>query len=311
MQSKCFDILTVNETRLDKSVRDYEVEIPGYDIIRLDRNRNGGGVAMFIRKNIPYIIRQDLVPDAIELLCIEVRKPKSKPLLIATWYRPPNSSHDLFHKFENFLKLAEDENMEIIITGDLNCNFLEMPKSQATCKLVDIMNIYQLQQHIKIPTRVTPITSSLIDVIFTYMGDNKTLETGVIPLGISDHNLVYICRKISLPKELPKIVLSRQYKRYNVNAFNHDLNEIFNSYPNASNDPNELWSDFKTKFLTIADKHAPIKQRRVKSEFKPWITNEIRRLSYHRDYLKRQAIRLRSVYYETAYKKCKNKVTII
>jgi hypothetical protein len=39
-----------------------------------------------------------------------------------------------------------------------------------------------------------------------------TLETGVIPLGISDHNLVYICRKISLPKELPKIVLSRQYK---------------------------------------------------------------------------------------------------
>ena len=84
---------------------------------------------------------------------------------------------------------------------------------------------------------------------------------------------------------------------------------IFNSYPNSSNDPNELWSDFKTKFLTIADKHAPIKQRRVKSEFKPWITNEIRRLSYHRDYLKRQAIRLRSVYYETAYKKCKNKVT--
>ena len=99
-----------------------------------------------------------------------------------------------------------------------------MPKSQVTCKLVDIMNIFQLQQHIKIPTRVTPITSSLIDVIFTYMGDNKTLETGVIPLGISDHNLVYICRKISLPKELPKIVLSRQYKRYNVNAFNHDLN---------------------------------------------------------------------------------------
>ena len=117
--------------------------------------------------------------------------------------------------------------MEIIITGDLNCNFLELPKSQVTFKLADIMNIYQLQQHIRIPTTVSPITSSLIDVMFTYMGDNKTLETGVIPFGISDHNLVYICRKISLPKELPKIVLSRQYKRYNVNAFNHDLIEIF------------------------------------------------------------------------------------
>ena len=65
------------------------------------------------------------------------------------------------------------------------------------------MNTYQLQQHIEKPTRVTPTTSSLIDVIFTFFGDNKTLETGVIPLGVSDQNLVYICRKISFPKELP------------------------------------------------------------------------------------------------------------
>jgi hypothetical protein len=67
--------------------------------------------------------------------------------------------------------------------------------------------------------------------------------------------------------------------------------------------------DFKTKFFSIADKHAPIKQRRVKSEYKPWLTNEIKQLSYHRDYLKRQAIRLKSAYYDTAYKKCKNQVT--
>ena len=87
MQSKSLDVLTVNETRLDISVLDCEVEIPGYDIVTLDRNRNGGGGAIFIRENISYIIRQDLVIDALELLCIEVRKQKSKPFLIATWYR--------------------------------------------------------------------------------------------------------------------------------------------------------------------------------------------------------------------------------
>ena len=89
-------------------------------------------------------IRQDLVIDSLELLCIEVRK---QTCLIATWYRPPNSSNDLFQKFEHFLKLVDDENIEIIIAGDLNCNFLESPKGQVTCKLLDIMNIYQLQQH--------------------------------------------------------------------------------------------------------------------------------------------------------------------
>ena len=29
-------------------------------------------------------------------LCIEIRKPNTKPFLIATWYRPPYSSIDLF-----------------------------------------------------------------------------------------------------------------------------------------------------------------------------------------------------------------------
>ena len=115
-----FDILTLNETRLDNSILDCEVQIPGYDFIRSDRNRNGGGVAMYIRTVIPYIIRKDLSQDTLELLSIEVKKPKSKPLLISTWYRPPSAKIELFEKFENFLKLIDNEDKDIIITGDLN-----------------------------------------------------------------------------------------------------------------------------------------------------------------------------------------------
>ena len=165
---------------------DCEVEIPGYDIFRRDRNRNGGGVSMYIRKNIPHSNREDLAVENIELICIEVKKPKSKPLLIATWYRPPNSSIELFSDFEKFLQLVDDENKE--------------------------MDIFQLQQHIQTPTRITPTTSSLIDVIITQIGDSKTLETGAIQLGISDHSLVYLCRKISIPKEPPRIIFTRQLK---------------------------------------------------------------------------------------------------
>ena len=126
------------------------------------------------------------------------------------------------------------------------------------------MDIFQLQQHVKSPTRVTPLTKTLIDLIFTQMGDNKTLEAGVIRLGISDHDLVYLCRKISLPKQSPKIVCSRQFKNYNVENFRNDLREIINP-TFLTNDPNLLWNDWKTKFLEIADEHAPIRQRRVKS----------------------------------------------
>ena len=99
-------------------------------------------MAIFIQENISYVALQDLVIDALELLCIEVRKQKSKPFLIATWYRPPNSSNDFFQKFEHFVKLVDDENIEIIIAGDLNCNFLESPKGQVTYKILDLMNTY-------------------------------------------------------------------------------------------------------------------------------------------------------------------------
>ncbi len=173
---------------------------------------SGGGVAMYIRSNIPYTIRKDLFPDNLELICVEIKNFKSKPQLITTWYRPPNSSVELFSEFENFLKLHEDENKEIIITGDLNCNLLEQNKSLPTSKLVDLIDIYQLQQHIQCPTRITSTTASLLDVILTYYGDDKILDTGVIHLCISDHSLVYLCRKLSIPKAPPKTVFTRHYK---------------------------------------------------------------------------------------------------
>ncbi len=69
-----------------------------------------------------------------------------------------------------------------------------------------------------------------------------------------------------------------------------------------------LWNEFKNNFLTIAEKHAPVRQRRVKSEHKPWLTKEIKRLMQHRDYLKRQSVRLTSSNYNEAYKRCKNKL---
>jgi len=45
------DILSINEMRLDDSVSDDEVYIPGYDIVCRDREHNGrfgGGVCIYV-----------------------------------------------------------------------------------------------------------------------------------------------------------------------------------------------------------------------------------------------------------------------
>ena len=84
------------------------------------RNRFSGGVGFYIRNSINFQVRSDLTIDDIEFLTIEINKDKIKPFLISTWYRPPNSSIDLFNKFENILRLIVIEEKESIIVGDLN-----------------------------------------------------------------------------------------------------------------------------------------------------------------------------------------------
>jgi hypothetical protein len=54
-------------------------------------------------------------------------------------------------------------------------------------------------------------------------------------------------------------------------------------------------------FLQIADKHAPLRLRKVKSEYTPWLTNEIKNMSYRRDFLKKKAVSLNSPAYTTKH----------
>ena len=92
------DILSINETKLDINTSDNEVHIPGYEIIRHYRVTNGGGgVCFYVKKNaINFTIRNDLHMDALENLCLEIRRPRSKPAVVVTWYKPPDYSIGIF-----------------------------------------------------------------------------------------------------------------------------------------------------------------------------------------------------------------------
>ena len=50
-------IIGITESKLDHTLPDLEVDLPVYDILRCDRNRNGGGVACYIRKELGFNTR--------------------------------------------------------------------------------------------------------------------------------------------------------------------------------------------------------------------------------------------------------------
>ena len=81
LSNQSVDFLALNETRLDCSLEDPHFVINGYDLIRNDRNRQGGGIAIYIRKTINYHIRHDFDLEGIEGICIEIRNPVVNLLL--------------------------------------------------------------------------------------------------------------------------------------------------------------------------------------------------------------------------------------
>ena len=166
------DILSINETKLNTNGSVDEVHIPRYEIIRSDRVTNGGGgVCFYVKNEVHFTIRNDLHLDALENLCLEFRRPKSKPVVVVTWYRPPDASIGILSSFESLIGKLDRENVEYFVMGDLNCDMISTRSDNNTLILTSIADIYGLQQLISEPTRITPTSSTLIDLIYTNCAD--------------------------------------------------------------------------------------------------------------------------------------------
>ena len=68
MSKKTFDVICLNEMFCDSSIADSEINLPDYSIVRRDRNRHGGGVAVYIRNSLTFIRRNDLETDDVECI---------------------------------------------------------------------------------------------------------------------------------------------------------------------------------------------------------------------------------------------------
>ena len=117
LSNKALDILAINESKIYNQISNDEIHIHGFNIIRKDRNRFGGGVVLYIRDTISFSDRKDIIPDGLEMVCIQLNLPYNKSLLISTWYRPPNSHMNIFDYWAGFLSKCDNEDKELILMG--------------------------------------------------------------------------------------------------------------------------------------------------------------------------------------------------
>ena len=100
--------------------------------------------------------------------------------------------------------------------------------------------LYMYTQLIKQPTRMSSSTQTLIDHLAT-TASHRIQSSGVCHLSISDHCLIYAVRRMIIPRERPRIIDTRNYKIFDMNAFAEDLKKIPCDLLNRFHDPNEMW----------------------------------------------------------------------
>ena len=81
-------VVGITESTLDDSVNDCEICIEGYNIIRRDWNKKGGGVVCYVSNKIGFNAK-NCVSKEIEHTFIELLIPKTKSITVGITYNPP------------------------------------------------------------------------------------------------------------------------------------------------------------------------------------------------------------------------------
>ena len=249
---------------------------------------------------------------------ILVAIPNKKSIIIGSFYcRSQKDVPEFLNLLSETMDGVTNENKEIILLGDLNCDFSK--ENPATSHMSLFMNMFNLHQLVTKPTRITPNSKTLIDVIFT-TNCNIYMNTDVIHHSYSDHALVYTDIVSNFKKKGSSngnhvTKKFRSFKNFSVDNFEKKkLNEV-NWDIDDSLPVTKAWNLFIKKFTTICNKHAPVKSIRFKQKLCPWLEHrdDIFNLMHDRDYHHNKAIRctLGQNYHWKKYKELRKKINMM
>ena len=227
-QEHPFDILTLSEKWLKEDVNLFNyIQIPGYKLSYKHRNeRRRGDVSLYDLNKID---------KSIEYLQIECKGNNfNKSYLVAALYQPSSDEKEKLiwiEKLDTLLSIVNSTwNKTIIITGDTNIDCLKPLFALKQYK--EVIETYNLKQHITIPTRKNN------DHIITNLLKNKLITTNVIQCPtVSVHDPQYILTNILGIKFQTRTKYKWNIKHFNIKDYMNDFKVLPLVY--SSEDPNE------------------------------------------------------------------------
>jgi len=283
-----FSVICVTETWTNEINKSF-FNLPGYNCITKSRcSKIGGGVAIYVRDDLPFTVRNDLCLvncDDVDLAFIQVKVGKCN-FNVGVIYRPPDQNLPVFNNAYSSLldKIASEKNVNCVIAGDFNINLLNYDTHTDTENFLNDTFSHYIYPTINHPTRFSHANSTLIDNIFINNITDEYLN-GILISDVSDHLPVFYISKENIGNKVSSEYITSSYRDTsdtNIAKFADLLSSLKWDASELSDDVNKCYSNFMMRFKSLYDQCFPIisKRYRIKRNVhKPWISRIIKSIT--------------------------------
>ncbi len=263
--SKIFDIVSLNETKLDNTIPNSFYSNVDYLAVRRDKTSKEGGLIIFIKKE--YLISKNDIGITnefkIDYIYIQL-KIKKQYYNFINCYKPPHMNNiDFCNDLEDLIYSFKC-NDPLIIIGDLNMDLLVKNNNQ----LEKFIKNNNLCNYVNEPTRnatvyhekenITTTSSTLLDVV---IHNNDLINNcNVIDCPFSDHRFVMVNLKVEKLKYQKKSIIGRMLTSENLLKISREFDFVDFSNYFLSQNVNEKWSILENDLLVLLNKIAPEKK---------------------------------------------------
>lgn len=198
------DIICISESWFLPSMQDSLVSLPGYKLMRADRDSHAGGVAIYVKIGIPIkmIVKSD-ASSPCEFLFLEARNDSSR-LLLGCIYRPNRFTS--FITITDILETLSVEYAGIVIVGDFNCNIL------VDTSLTDRQAFGLLPTNSSVPTHFSSSRSTLLDIYFVSDSSKVIKYDQVSAPQFSKHDCIFLAYDFNLSDNRNTTTTFRDYR---------------------------------------------------------------------------------------------------
>ena len=276
-------IMMFTESHLNKDIRDAEVNIENFEMVRADREEHkNGGIVTYIRSelNLGVKILLSLSYSKVEALILGL---DSINAILIGVYRPPDTNlNDFTHvlgKIKETVESVNDNGLTILLTGDFNMPHVDWTRgtthggtidhqNQVT-ELINLTEEYYMEQYILEATR----GSNILDLFFSN-NDLAVLNVDVQPPTIlSDHQLVIVATNFSTQRSTDKVDVKSGFGALNFTdnminwvKINEDISNVDWVELFESRNATDMYDIFLSEILKICEDHVPVKNRKTRSK---------------------------------------------